>query len=71
MMAGFSVVLILLSVASRASGGPIAYAACQLACATGAATIAGASALALTPAAVAAYAACQSACVALLLAPTP
>uniref|UniRef100_A0A914PRC7 Uncharacterized protein n=1 Tax=Panagrolaimus davidi TaxID=227884 RepID=A0A914PRC7_9BILA len=51
--------------------GPLAYAACQVACASGAATIAGASALTATPAAVAAYAACQAGCAALLVAPTP
>uniref|UniRef100_A0A914Y6I2 Uncharacterized protein n=1 Tax=Panagrolaimus superbus TaxID=310955 RepID=A0A914Y6I2_9BILA len=53
------------------NAGPLAYAACQVACASGAATIAGASALTATPAAVAAYAACQAGCAALLIAPTP
>ncbi|KAH7721770.1 hypothetical protein AAVH_10749 [Aphelenchoides avenae] len=64
-------ILVLLSLTTVASGGPLAYAACQAACAAGAATIAGASALTATPAAVAAYAACQAGCAALLIAPTP
>ena len=57
--------------AEPVTSGPLAYAACQAACAAGAATIAGAGALITTPAAVAAYAACQTGCVALLIAPVP
>uniref|UniRef100_A0AC35GIQ9 Antifreeze protein n=1 Tax=Panagrolaimus sp. PS1159 TaxID=55785 RepID=A0AC35GIQ9_9BILA len=56
---------------TSANAGPLAYAACQAACASGAAAVAGATAFTATPAAVAAYAACQAGCAALLIAPTP
>uniref|UniRef100_A0A914QKS0 Uncharacterized protein n=1 Tax=Panagrolaimus davidi TaxID=227884 RepID=A0A914QKS0_9BILA len=52
-------------------GGPLAYGACQAACAAGAAAIAGSTSFIGTPAAVASYSACQTGCTALLLAPTP
>uniref|UniRef100_A0A914Y1P9 Uncharacterized protein n=1 Tax=Panagrolaimus superbus TaxID=310955 RepID=A0A914Y1P9_9BILA len=55
----------------EAQCGPLAYAACQAACAAGAAAVAGGGAFTTTPAAVAAYSACQAGCSALLLAPTP
>jgi hypothetical protein len=51
--------------------GPIAYAACQAACAGVAAVAAGGGAWMAMPAVMAAYSTCQSACAAALLAPTP
>lgn len=65
------VALVLLNLVSLSSGGPLAYAACQAACAAGAAAIAGTTAFFGVPLAMAAYSACQAACVPLLLAPTP
>uniref|UniRef100_A0AC34F1G5 Uncharacterized protein n=1 Tax=Panagrolaimus sp. ES5 TaxID=591445 RepID=A0AC34F1G5_9BILA len=64
----FFVVLIMPTVVNA---GPLAYAACQVACASGAAAVAGSTAFVGTPAAVAGYAACQAGCAALLIAPTP
>uniref|UniRef100_A0AC34GBR1 Uncharacterized protein n=1 Tax=Panagrolaimus sp. ES5 TaxID=591445 RepID=A0AC34GBR1_9BILA len=65
------IALILIFFAMKVRAGPLAYAACQAACAAGAAAMAGATAFAGTPAAVAGYAACQAGCAALLVAPTP
>jgi hypothetical protein len=63
------VILLILPIMTNA--GPLAYAACQAACASVAAACVGGGGWMATPAVMAAYSACQSACAASLLAPTP
>ena len=55
----------------QTSCGPIAYGACQAACAGVAAAAAGGGAWMATPAVMSAYSICQSACAGALIAPTP
>ncbi|PNP38658.1 hypothetical protein TGAMA5MH_09384 [Trichoderma gamsii] len=57
-----NIALTAIALPGAAMAGPLAYAACQAACATS---------LAAGPAGVALYAACQSACVPLLAMPCP
>ena len=54
-----------------AQAGPVAYAACQSACATGTVATTAGTAGVFAPVAAASYAACQSACAASFLAPEP
>uniref|UniRef100_A0AC34FYG1 Uncharacterized protein n=1 Tax=Panagrolaimus sp. ES5 TaxID=591445 RepID=A0AC34FYG1_9BILA len=67
----FIILALVFMITLEVNDGPLAYTACQAACATRAAVVAGAGDFSTTLVAVAAYSACKAGCAALLSAPMP
>lgn len=67
----YFILTVLLIMPITTNAGPLAYGACQAACAAVAAACVGGGGWMAAPGVMAAYSACQSACAATILAPTP